>query len=92
MSACAGPRDRDYVVLSSNEGGLARLMLARVAPDGACFAVITTFASVGGAQQRLEDEARARAQREGVRAFRREDDGAHTLLFPPSADDPSQPR
>ena len=82
------PSPGDYVVFTSGEGGVSRLLLARVLADGSPFAVLTTFEGVAGAHERFADEGCARARREGVRAFRREDDGTFTpLCREPDRDD-----
>ncbi len=80
MSDPLTPAPGDYVVHYSSEGGVHRLVLARMQADTSFVSILTTFAALGGAQTRFEAEALARAARERVGAFRREEGGGYTRL------------
>jgi hypothetical protein len=77
------------VVFTTDDGRVARLVLARIEASGEALALLATFASLSGARDRFEAEARARAAQDGVRAFGRNEDGSHTRLPVQGPDAPS---
>jgi hypothetical protein len=83
------PAPGDYVVFTSDDGRVCRLVLARIEASGDPVAVLATFATLAGAQDRFEAEARSRAAHDRVRAFRRNEDGSHTSLRIQEPDTPS---